>query len=119
MQLAQSLYFQNLANNQGALALLVDEAEEEDVKEEVLLYRHLLHGPIPENELEALDRRIEQFLEAKFGIHVDFDVHDALERLLASGLVVRTSAGELHALPLAEANRHLRELWCALVDEAA
>lgn len=117
MQLAQSLYFQNLANNQGALALVVDEAEEEDVKEEVLLYRHLLDAPVLESELEALDRRIEAFLSARFGVSVDFDVHDALERLLASGLVIRTGAGELHALPLAEANSHLRDLWCRLVDE--
>ncbi len=58
MQLAQSLYFQNLANNQGALALIVDEAEEEDVKEEVLLYRHLLDGPAHAEGLDELDQRV-------------------------------------------------------------
>ncbi len=119
MQLAQSLYFQNLANNQGALALIVDEAEEEDVKEEVLLYSHLLAEPTHENGLDALDRRIEAFLAEKFGVNVNFDVHDALERLTSYGLVTRTATGELYAMPLTEADRHLRERWCSLVDEAA
>lgn len=119
MQLAQSLYFQNLANNQGALALIVDEAEEEDVKEEVLLYRHLLDHPVHVDSVDTLDRKIEAFLKTEFDIDVDFDVHDALERLLASGLITRNGAGELHALPLAAADRHLRNRWYGLVDEAA
>jgi len=119
MQLAQSLYFQNLANNQGALALIVDEAEEEDVKEEVLLYSHLLAEPTHEDRLDVLDRKIEAFLAEKFGVNVNFDVHDALERLTSYGLVTRTATGELHAMALTEADRHLRERWCNLVDEAA
>jgi hypothetical protein len=119
MLLAQSLYFQNLANNQGALALIVDEAEEEDVKEEVLLYSHLLEQPIAARDVEVLDRRIEAFFSEKFGAEVDFDVYDALERLLASGLVIRTPSGELHARPLDEADRRLRNIWYNLADAAA
>jgi hypothetical protein len=119
MQLAQSLYFQNLANNQGALALIVDEAEEEDVKEEVLLYRHLLDAPIRAEGLEELDRRVEAFLNAKFGISVDFDIHDAVERLVVNGLVARTPAGDLTALSVVEADRHLRSRWYRLADEMA
>ena len=118
MQLAQSLYFQNLANNQGALALIVDEAEEEDIKEEVLLYTHLLDRPVSEAELDTLDAHIEAFLEAKFGIRVNFDFQDALERLLASGLVSRSRSGAFQAMPIAEADRHLRQRWYALVDES-
>lgn len=116
MQLAQSLYFQNLANNQGALALLVDEAEEEDVKEEVLLYGHLVGQPTADTD--ALDRKIEAFLRAKFGIDVNYDLHDALDRLLACGLVTRSASGELQALPLAEADRHLHRRWCDAVEAA-
>jgi hypothetical protein len=118
MQLAQSLYFQNLANNQGALALIVDEAEEEDIKEEVLLYTHLLERPVSPAELDRVDARIEAFLKAKFGIDVNFDFHDALERLLASGLVVRTASGSYQALPVADADRHLRDRWVGLADAA-
>jgi hypothetical protein len=116
MQLAQSLYFQNLANNQGALALIVDEAEEEDVKEEVLLYCHLLNHPVPASQLDALDRHIEAFLRTKFGIDVNFDFHDALERLMACGLVSRSASGAFEAMPLALADRHLYQRWCALAE---
>jgi len=116
MQLAQSLYFQNLANNQGALALMVDEAEEEDVKEEVLLYSHMLERPVPLAELDALDRRIEAFLRAKFRVEVNFDMHEAMERLLACGLLARTPAGELQAMPLAEADKHLHQRWCDALE---
>ena len=41
MVLAQSLYFCSLANNRGALTLIADAAEEEDVKEDMLLYAFL------------------------------------------------------------------------------
>lgn len=119
MQLAQSLYFQNLANNLGALALIVDEAEEEDVKEEVLLYSYLLYDPAPAGDIEWTDRKIEEALRADYGIDINFDVHDALERLMAAGLVFRNAAGELQAMPLAEADRHLSKRWCDAIEAAA
>ncbi len=116
MQLAQSLYFQNLANNQGALAVIVDDAEEEDVKEEVLLYAHLLGGPFHISQLDAIGEHISKFLTDKFGVNVQFDVYDALERLMASQIVRQSSTGELHVLSLADADRHLHNRWCRLVE---
>ena len=41
MVLAQNLYFCSIANNHGALTLIADSAEEEDVKEDMLLYAFL------------------------------------------------------------------------------
>jgi hypothetical protein len=112
MQLAQSLYFQNLANNQGALALIVDDAEEEDVKEEALLYTHLLRTPTQGTQLDDLRAVIDEFLNEKFGVDVSFDIRDALDRLKAQGLVQDTPAGELRAMPLRDASRYLHERWC-------
>jgi hypothetical protein len=112
MQLAQSLYFQNLANNQGALALIVDDAEEEDVKEEALLYAHLLRGPIHVTQLESLREVINEFLKERFNIDISFDIRDAMERLVAQGLVLESPAGDLSAMPLREASRHLHDRWC-------
>jgi hypothetical protein len=116
MQLARSLYFQNLANNQGALALMIDEAEEEDVKEDVLLYVHLLLMPVNFSQIEALRTRINEFLHEHFGIDINFDVHDALARLTSLGLVTRSTMGDLRVLPLEEARRHLHECWCRLSE---
>ena len=112
MQLAQSLYFQNLANNQGALALIVDDAEEEDVKEEALLYTHLLRKPAQGSQLDDLRADIDAFLKEKFGVDISFDVRDALERLRAEGLVQESPTGELRAMPLRDASRYLYERWC-------
>jgi len=112
MQLAQSLYFQNLANNQGALALIVDDAEEEDVKEEALLYTHLLRSPTHGTQLDDLRGVINEFLKEKFGTTIAFDVHDALDRLRAQGLVQDSPTGELRAMPLRNASRYLYERWC-------
>jgi hypothetical protein len=116
MQLAQSLYFQNLANNQAALALMVDEAEEEDVKEDALLYVHLLRTPIHMSQTDKLALRINDFLRTKFGVSVDFDIQDALKRLLDSGLVTQSTAGDLRAMLPDEAIRHLHECWCRLSE---
>jgi hypothetical protein len=117
MQLAQSLYFQNLANNQGALALIVDDAEEEDVKEEALLYTHLLREPVQDARLDSLQTSINQFLKEKFGVDISFDIHDALERLRAQGLVQDSPSGEIRAMPLGDASRHLYDRWCGALAQ--
>lgn len=116
MLLAQRLYFQNLSNNQGALALMVDEAEEEDVKEEALLYIHLLFTPLHASQIETLRSRINIFLKDRFGVDIHFDIHDAMRRLIALGLVTQSQMGDLRALPLPEAAPYLHQRWCRLSE---
>jgi hypothetical protein len=116
MQLAQSLYFQNIANNQAALALMVDEAEEEDVKEEALLYVHLCQTPVHESQLETLRIRINAFVFKNFGTDINFDIHDALNRLMARGLVRRSSTGDLWPMPPDEAVPVLKIAWSRLAN---
>jgi len=85
----------------------------EDVKEEALLYTHLLRGPIPAAQIESLRETINEFLRKRFGIDIAFDIHDALGRLRAQGLVQDSPSGDLRAMPLREASRHLYDRWCA------
>lgn len=93
--LSDSLYFKNLDNNEGVFLRLVDQAEEEESKELLLAYAFLRrstlagHGPMTE---AALDEAIESWLEEHAKVHVDFEVDDALEKLL--GLELATSEGE-------------------------
>lgn len=48
MQLSRTLYYKNVANNRGLLALLVDRAQEESFKEALIMYTFLLsHGKFP------------------------------------------------------------------------
>ncbi|MEJ2116830.1 MAG: DUF3754 domain-containing protein [Alphaproteobacteria bacterium] len=116
MQLAQSLYFQNLANNQGALAVMVDDAEEEDVKEEILLFAHLRGHTVNYSQLEGVKENINAFLHANFGVDVQFDIYDALQRLIANGLVTQSHEGDLRTLSLTEANTHLFVRWCRALE---
>lgn len=93
--LADSLYFKNLDNNEGVFLRLVDQAEEEESKEVILAYaflrRSALAGQGPMTE-EALDQAIEAWLEEHARVHVDFEVDDALDKLVR--LELATGDGE-------------------------
>lgn len=51
-------------------------AEEEDIKEDSLLYAFLLKQPPQQLDLEQAKVEIELFLQTKFGIKVNFDHED-------------------------------------------
>lgn len=112
MKLAQSLYFHNLASNQSVLALLNDEAEEEDIKEEALAYCFMLKTP-GEDDLHEIDRAVEAFLLKEFGIVFNFDVEDALHRLQRDGLAFETAGGKFDVLNLQEARQTMEQRWNA------
>ncbi len=52
-----------------------------------------------------------------FDIQVDFDLPDALERLIADGIVREDADGTLHTLPPIEAARHLDAKWDRFLDD--
>ena len=88
--LSQSLYFKNLDNNAGVFHRLIDDAEEEEVKEAVLAWFFLLIcGPAT---MAQLDDCVEQWFERKLGAKLDFEVDDALAKVARLGLA--TCAGE-------------------------
>jgi Protein of unknown function (DUF3754) len=118
MELAQNLYFCSLANNRGALTLLADRAEEEDAKEDMLLYAFLVGTPVRRVEVGALKDAIGALLAKRCGVDVSFDVEDALGRLLADG-VVADHDGTLTALTPNDASAHLDRRWDRLLDAEA
>lgn len=114
--MAQNLYFHALADNRGCMITLADRAAEEDVKEEILLYSVLAKEQVKRDDLKAVDEAVEQYLGAAFGVNVDFDLDDALGRLLADGVVTQQPDGTLYALPPAEAARHIDDKWDLFLD---
>lgn len=114
--MAQNLYFHSMADNRGVMIKLADRAAEEDVKEEMLLYAVLAKETARRRDLLAIDRAIEQWLKASFDIHVDFDLEDALDRLIADGIVSEGADGILRALPPREAALHLDAKWDIFLD---
>jgi hypothetical protein len=109
LALSQRLYFHSLADNRGAFTLLSDRAEEEDVKEDLLLYYFIYHTPMLRSELPTLARSIEGFLADRFKVKVNFDIEDALSRLEGDGIVMENDQGRLYAPAPTEANHLLVE----------
>jgi len=114
--MAQNLYFHSMADNRGVLIKLADRAAEEDVKEEMLLYSVLAKEKVNRNDLPDIDRAIEKYLTTTFGVDVDFDVMDALRRLLHDGIVVEEPDGALTVMPPGKAAEHLDAKWDVFLD---
>lgn len=115
--MAQNLYFHSMADNRGVMIKLIDRAAEEDVKEEMLLYSVLAKEKANRRDLKAIDIAIEQYLKSSFGLDLDFDLDDALERLLKDGIVTEDANGDLHTLGPIEAAKHIDDKWDVLLDE--
>ncbi|KAL8603060.1 hypothetical protein ACOMHN_015625 [Nucella lapillus] len=123
VDVSRTLYFKNVANNRGLLALLVDRAEDESFKEALLAYTFLLTSrPQPLKgkvkatsgvpaELgglsdAALESKVEQWIDAKTGVCLEFESSEAV-RLLKSFGILSESTDKLTVLPLDAALRCL------------
>ncbi len=109
--MAQNLYFHALADNRGVLTLLADRAAEEDVKEEFLLYCMLAKTRSNIRDLDAIDQSIERWLTSNFEVASNYDVVDALKRLMADGIVTQLPDGTLQTLSPAEAAEKIDHVW--------
>jgi hypothetical protein len=114
--MAQNLYFLSMADNGSVIVELAARAAEEDIKEEWLLYSVLAKSEASRSDLPAIDHAIEKYLHAEFGIPVDFDVEDALERLIADGIVTEDTSGNFTTLPPKQAALHIDGKWDILLD---
>jgi Protein of unknown function (DUF3754) len=122
-----TLFFKNLANNASVFQVLIDIAEEEECKEMILVYYHLLTSPTPLNP-QQLDSRIETWMEKKLGTTINFDIHGPLNNLkeirgkvMKNGhgldtipeipLLTYDSQGCCHVLPLEDAKTVIDYVW--------
>ncbi|MBB3167493.1 TMEM143 family protein [Simiduia aestuariiviva] len=108
-QLTQNLYFKNLDNNAGVIFRLLNDAEEEECKEAILAYYFLLVSPKPLTRQE-LDSRIELWMAEKWDCTIDFEIDDALDKLVRLGLV-EIQDDQYSALPLQPAMAELDRRW--------
>lgn len=76
----ETLFFRKLAVNLGVFQSLIDAAEEEECKEIILVYYHLLTSE-KLFKPEDLDDEIENWMENNFERKIDFDIHNTLESL--------------------------------------
>lgn len=115
--MAQNLYFHTMADNRGVILKIAARAAEEDLKEEMLLYSVLAKEPANRSDLPAIDAAIEDYLERVFGVPVDFEIEDALERLVRDGVVAEDAEGNFSAMPPDQALLHIDHLWDHFLDE--
>ncbi len=111
LNLTRSLFYQNLDNNAGVLFRLIDEAEEQEFREAILAYFIIWREP---NELwteQKIDAAVERFLMEKIGLDIDFEVDDALQKLVRLELVEKTAAGNYSVLSLDDALACLDKSW--------
>jgi len=116
-QLAETVYFRNLANNAGVLDLLVGAGEDQDAKEAMLAYAVLRRENRPLAKAEV-DNFAEAILRERFGLDVNFEIHDAMDKLERLGLV--SAEGEGYAAIAAdEALHRLDAAWDNLFNFSA
>ncbi len=123
----ETLFFKNMANNASVFHALIDAAEEEECKEIILVYYHLLTSPKPLTPAE-LDNRIETWMDEKFGTKIDFDINGPIHNLeeirgklvqddkdTASlpeiPLLTKDKQGCCQVLPLNDAKRLIDYIW--------
>jgi hypothetical protein len=107
--LTQNLYFKNLDNNAGVFHRIANDAEEEESKEAILAYYFLLVNPQTQDRSE-LDRCIESWFESCWDCRIDFEIDDALRKLLALGLVEERD-GKLGVVSLERGIQVLDQRW--------
>lgn len=117
-----TLFFRNLDNNQGVFNTLIDAAEEEECKEIILVYYHLLTNGTPMTP-EELDNKIEEWMDKKFDAKIDFDIEGPVRNLesirgniLRNGqketaLLTRDHEGKCIPLPLDDAKAVIDSIW--------
>ena len=118
LTLTQSLYYQNLDNNAGAVSHLIDRAEEQDVCEAGIAYYVLWNeGQGRPMDTESIDRAAEDLLSELTRDDIDFEVDDGLDKLQRLGLATCDEAGRWQAVPMATACERLGRRVDDLLDQ--
>jgi hypothetical protein len=113
LEMVRHLYYLTLANNASVLTRLIDSCEEEEFKETLIAYYILWRGagdPEPWDEAR-LDQAVEQFLSQRCQTTMDFDIGDALGKLVRLGLAQRTGQGHLLATSIDRVLEILDQQW--------
>ena len=92
----ETLFYRNIANNTGVFHYLIDAAEEEECKEIILVYYHLLTSEKPLTPSQ-LDDRIEAWMEEHFETKIDFDIDKPIRNLEAIKAEIKHSRGSTYA----------------------
>ena len=113
---AKDMYFKGLANNSSVLSVVVDMAEEQEVKEAILAYSVLVMNQPNTFTEDTLDQYIESWLMNSFGVDIDFEVDDALAKLDRMRLLSANESGLLSVKNIQDTLLLLDDYWDNLYD---
>ena len=114
--LTKNLYYQNLGNNAGVLQQLQNEAQTQDIQECLLGYTMLLLKHPNGATARALDQSAEAFIQEAVQFPVDFEVDDALSKLVNLKLVNVDRQRQFVAVPLRTGIQHLQACFTTLIN---
>lgn len=106
--LTKNLYYQNLGNNAGVLQQMQMEAEVQDIQECLLGYTMLITKFPDGATMGQLDKAAEDFIQEVVKFPVDFEVDDALRKLVRLNIVSVTPQRMYLAWPLDQASAQLQ-----------
>ncbi|WP_143027170.1 TMEM143 family protein [Rhodospira trueperi] len=113
MMLTDNLYYRNVCNNAAVFDFLLGTAEDQEFKEALLAYVHILRADQPLTPAGLKDA-VEAWLSATFAIRVEFDIDDALDKLARLDLLERAADGTLRVAAPRDAEDRLRAVWTAV-----
>jgi len=113
---AKDMYFKGLANNSSVLSVVVDMAEEQEVKEAIIAYTVLVMNQSNTFTEDSLDQYIESWLMNSFGVDIDFEVDDALAKLDRMRLLSTDESGLLSVKNIQDTLLLLDDYWDNLYD---
>ena len=111
----ETLFYRNIANNSGVFKYLIDVAEEEECKEVILAYYHLLTNSTPLTP-EELDDRIESWMSDKFGTVIDFDIENPIRNLAEIKAKISYSEGNNYAVKQVALLKRDRDNRCRVLS---
>jgi hypothetical protein len=112
LNMAQSLYYQNLDNNAGVMYRLLEDGEQQEACETVLAYfvAAVVFSGRSDITLAEISSQCEAILLEATGVSVTFDVDDALRDLVHLG-ILKMNQDHWAALPLQDAVKQLDATW--------
>lgn len=110
-QVVDNAYFNKLNTNAGCFDYLIGAAEDAELKEAFLAYVFLRRAKSPMDSA-ALDAEIENWVHDRFGLHIDFEIDDALAKLRRLGIVTGENSA-LRAVSLSKALECAARAWHA------
>ena len=109
-QVSKDMYFKGQANNSAVINTVVGIGEEQEIKEALLAYFFILLDTEKYNQ-QSLDNKVEVWIRQQFSVDIDFEVHDALDKLSNMNLLISESDGYLSVVEPTKALSILDEYW--------